>query len=475
MYKNRNYFLSIYCLLNSLLFSSLIQSQGNYRLENYGNRSILLNGNVTGSVEDLGLTYYNPSRLAMLENPSFSITAKAYELSNINFNDALGSGENISSSSFRALPSMISGTFKIKSLPKDKFAYSFISKSRQNFNFTAKTGLLEGEFVNNIPGAEKFLGKSNLIDNIEDEWFGVTWARKVTDNFSIGISSFASLYKMAGEANTIYAAESNQNIVATYVNNLNFVQRNYSLFFKIGGSLEVKNLSLGVNFHLPNISLYNNASFNSEAFLSGLGSGQDFFNIKNFSDLQNSRKTPFGISFGGGLKLKKNTIHFNVEWFDGVKKYERISIPETLNNSNNTQVEFNEQLKSVLNFGLGLEFFISDRINFYGSFSSDFLADVESPNLFDVINQTNEIINYKSNYWHYSAGFDFDLKWGKFILGSVYSTTSSSFIQPINFPNNQNSLKQTSLSIKRWRFIIGVELPLFQLLSKKIKSEIQIK
>jgi len=35
----------------------VVFSQDNYRIENFGNRSLLLSGNVTGSVEDLGSTY----------------------------------------------------------------------------------------------------------------------------------------------------------------------------------------------------------------------------------------------------------------------------------------------------------------------------------------------------------------------------------------------------------------------------------
>ena len=68
---------------------SFIFSQENYRIESFGNRSILLSGNITGSVEDLGLTYYNPARLALLKTPTFSINAKAYEFNLITLKNAI--------------------------------------------------------------------------------------------------------------------------------------------------------------------------------------------------------------------------------------------------------------------------------------------------------------------------------------------------------------------------------------------------
>ena len=57
--------------------------QGNCKFENYGNRSILLSENVTGSVEDFGLTHYNPARLTEIENIAFAINARAYELTSL--------------------------------------------------------------------------------------------------------------------------------------------------------------------------------------------------------------------------------------------------------------------------------------------------------------------------------------------------------------------------------------------------------
>ena len=69
-----NFLLSLFVLI--ICFVIQVKSQTNYKYENFGNRSILLNGNVTGSVDDLGATYYNPARLALIEDPVFAINAK---------------------------------------------------------------------------------------------------------------------------------------------------------------------------------------------------------------------------------------------------------------------------------------------------------------------------------------------------------------------------------------------------------------
>ena len=79
------------------LVPSFIKAQGYYNDENFGNRSILLSGNVTGSVDDLGLTYYNPARLAIIEEPNFTISARAYQLGSVKVENVFGRNQKLAS------------------------------------------------------------------------------------------------------------------------------------------------------------------------------------------------------------------------------------------------------------------------------------------------------------------------------------------------------------------------------------------
>ena len=108
-------------LVQLLFFSNETYGQSNYKFENFGNRSILLNGNVTGSVDDLGAVYYNPARLALVEDPIFSINAKIYQLTNIKVDNITIDGNSLSSSDFDGLPGMIAGTFKLIFLEGHQF------------------------------------------------------------------------------------------------------------------------------------------------------------------------------------------------------------------------------------------------------------------------------------------------------------------------------------------------------------------
>jgi len=60
----------------------------------------LLSGNVTGSVEDLGLVYFNPARIALVEKPAFTINAKVYQFSSVNLKNVFGSNDKVGDSNF---------------------------------------------------------------------------------------------------------------------------------------------------------------------------------------------------------------------------------------------------------------------------------------------------------------------------------------------------------------------------------------
>ncbi len=77
-------------LLLPLFSASLAFSQGgHYWSEQYGTRSILMSGSVIGGTEDLGAVYYNPGRLALIENAAFLLSANLYELSTLKLIDAV--------------------------------------------------------------------------------------------------------------------------------------------------------------------------------------------------------------------------------------------------------------------------------------------------------------------------------------------------------------------------------------------------
>lgn len=449
-----------YILLLFFLGITHLQAQRNYKFENFGNRSILLNGNVTGSVDDLGATYYNPARLALVEDPVFSINAKIYQLTDLRIDNITVDGQDVSSSEFDGIPSMVAGTFKLKFLEGHQFAYSLFSRNRSNLSINYNTTLIDGEELDD-PFPYSYIGTTYLTNDLREYWYGVSWAKSIKPSFSIGASLFFSTYKFKGGLNQQFNSINEEGEISTYQNNSSFQQKSSGFFLKVGAAWVLPKVDLGVNLDLPYIEIKGDGRYKYEEYFSS-NEFDDVFTFNDFRDLDAKRKYPLGVSFGAGFPLKKHKIHVSTGWYASVGNYSKIDVPplESETEENLEPIYFNEELKSIVNFGVGAEIFITEKLNAYGSFSTDFSPYISTASIFDAANQSGENINVETNYSHYALGINVTHKWANFILGSVYSRGNTGFTRPINIPGNTDVFtdQNSKIILNRWRFLIGIEV-----------------
>ncbi len=435
--------------------------QGYYNLENFGNRSLLLSGNVTGSVEDLGLTYYNPARIALVDNPVFSINAKAYQYTNINIKNVFGRDQKLGDSNFNEVPSLVAGTFKIEKWENHHFAYAFISKLRtsSSINFTKDIG--KEELDDEFEDIERFTTTLNLENRETDEWIGATWGTKIRDNLSIGVSAFASIYNYKNKFDLKYALLDINQSVDSYNNEIFVRQSSYGLFWKVGLAWKLKKFDLGLNIDLPYLEVYKRGRFRFQEILAG--TDDDIFKFVDFKDIDSKRKEPLGISIGASFPFKKNKIHMKIDWHGGLNEYDRLVIPQVLDVTEG--VFFKEERRAVVNFGIGGEFYLDEKWSLYGSFSTDFSPLRENLNIFDVSGNEDSDTTFDANFFHFAFGVDLKLKKVHLITGITYATGSDKFDQPIGFSDPNMQLPEnedfSKITTTRWRFIVGLEIPIF--------------
>ncbi len=448
-----------------LFLPLLAIGQGYYNSENFGNRSLLLSGNVTGSVDDLGLTYYNPARIALLESPAFSINAKAYQISSLSLKNVFGRDSKLSDSRFEGVPSLLAGTFNIDKWENHHFAYAFLSKQRGRVNINARRLVDEEDFVDEIEGAEEFVSKFNLDNTETDEWFGLTWGTKIRDNFSIGVSTFVSVYNFKGKYDLRLAVLDENDNVSFYNNYVNYGQTSYGIFWKIGMAWKLKGFDLGLNVDLPYVEVVKSGKFNYAEILAS-NDGSDIFEYGEAKDLDTKRKEPYRNIIWSRYTLEEKHIHLKVDWHGAVSEYDRLVIPPfDLGNGETDEFKFTEELKSVINFGLGAEVYLSDRVNLFASFSTDSSPLVTSANIFDLVGDPDTDITLTADFMHYGLGVDLKFSKARITIGSTYSTASGDFDRPIDFPDpegNAPSLNDdpSEFVVTRWRFIVGLEFPI---------------
>jgi hypothetical protein len=452
-----------------LLLPFLTRAQGYYNQENFGNKSLLLSGNVTGSVDDLGLTYYNPARIALIEEPVFSINAKAYQLSSLSLKNVFGSNNRVSDSKFEGVPSLLAGTFKIDKWEKHHFAYAFLSKLRNQLDIQVRRETTEGGVVDEDEDLERLASALNLNNKETDEWFGMSWGMKIRDNLSVGASAFVSVYNFRGKYDFRLSTLDQVGDVNIYDNVFNFGQTSYGMFWKVGLAWKLKNLDLGLNIDLPYLEVIKSGKFNYSEYLSGFGEGDDIYEFIDFRSLDSKRKEPFAISFGAGIPWKKNTIHLKADWHGAISEYDRLVIPVIDDGTGEPrEFRFREELKSVINFGLGLEFFLNDKMNLFASFSTDFSPIETNATIFDLIGDSERDTNIdEADFMHYGLGLDFKFKRVNITVGTTYSSAKDLFETPVDFPDPGKpdpppvNEDPSEIKLTRWRFIVGLEFPIF--------------
>lgn len=449
--------------ISLFFFANAYTQNGNHNFNNFGNKSILLSGNVTGSVEDLAVSYYNPARLTEVENNSFSVNAKVYQLSRVRLKEAVGNGATFRDSEFKGVPSMIAGTFKVKN---QKFAYTLMSKSAHetDLNYTTKTTVKD--ILNEFAGTEKYSGEIGIKSKFTEEWLGLSWANSITSRFSFGVSVFASIFNDQGESVFDYTIEHSQNRLATYKNIAGFEQTSYGIFIRSGINYALEKASIGVTISLPHIGVWNDGEFNYKDVVAGISSDKDHLVTNKNNNLKAARRTPFSIAIGSGIMAGKHKLHLNSSFYTGVKNYNRIKIPSfEQTDGKEIAFQFKESLKPVFNFGLGAEIFITRYLNGYLSFSTDYSGYENNANLFDLNSLSKKDTNFSQDFYHFGSGFELKLQSIQLILGSTYTRSSSSFSKPISSESDLGK-ESSYLNFQQWQFIVGLEIPVF---GKKIK------
>jgi hypothetical protein len=454
-----------FTLLVLLITAHLFAQRGNYKFNNYGNSSILLSGNVTGSVKDIALTYYNPARLTELESTKFSFNAQAYEFSALKLNHLAGDQTTASDNNFNGIPSIAGGTFNLFGT---RFAYSVMSKTKIDISINYLSNF-DDEDLDVSQNSSEAIAKAKFTTRIKDEWFGLTWAKDLNEKLSLGISAFASIYKDRGDTAINIGNQNSDGSVDFYNNDNSYNLESYGLFFKIGANYHFSKFDIGLNVNIPYLEVYQKGKYNYTKVVAGIASEKDQLFNYIFRDLQTQRKEPLGVSVGAGIPFGKSKVHLNVDYIAGLSSYNRISIPSfDAGHEELLAVLFEEKRRGIVNFGAGIQMYINERFSSFVSFSTDYNSLKTSGSFFDLSDNGEVNNDFNENFTHLGAGIDWTLKWGSVSLGATYTTGASKLDRSLASIEANNDL--VNVKYHRWQLIAGIEIPF---LNNKISGVIK--
>jgi len=147
----------------------------------------------------------------------------------------------------------------------------------------------------------------------------------------------------------------------------------------------------------------------------------------------------------------------SAEWYDAVATFSVLDTEPFLSQGSGETLtnDLTHELKSVTNYGFGVDFFSSESLILSGSFVTDFSARIPET-------ETNLTVSTWDIY-HISGGSTFKVGNSDLTLGLEYAFGSKEIDQQVDITdpgNNENAdiVKKSEVTIQRIKLLIGFEL-----------------
>lgn len=346
----------------------------------YGTRATLLGGAVIGSVLDLSGTYYNPGGMSLIKNPETLMAAKVIQSPHLSLVGTDSESVPFNSANLGPAPSLIAGTFKFRGLGKHWFGYSYLSRQDLKLGVSvSSTGTRD--ILPDAPGLEKYVTQFRLEEKMSEPWFGLTWSYKVRKNVGIGVTQYIAVRTHRASMQTLVEALDSENRVAMALGARQFYYQSCRILWKVGLAADFKEATMGLTLTTPGLSLSGTGSTGVNSTVAALdmdgdGVGDDFL-AADYRDRQPvAFRTPFSLAAGMTFKLQKFRVYWSAEWFARVRPYTVIDAAEFVAQTTGEMLstDVTQELASVLNMGIGLDWVYSPRFKGYASFNTDYSA-----------------------------------------------------------------------------------------------------
>lgn len=403
-----------FIFLVTIMLSSIYAQDSHYWNLQYGAKSTLLGGAVIGSVTDLSATYYNPGAVSLFNDPKVILSAKVYQYEGITVVNGAGKNKDLDYSSISPSPTFFAFDINIDTTGRNKLAFSILTRQSMNFDFeTRQIGI-----DNNLTGLNNSFtaGGLSMTQNFDEIWGGVTYSYKLSDIVGLGATAYVAYRNQTYTLQTIVEGLDSINQIASFTAFRNLKFNNYRALLKTGVGVNLNPLTFGLTITTPSLSILGNGTYGYHNFINNPDDPTQNVYESNYQDeLKSNYQTSWAIGFGAAYWSKSLSIHISAEWYDAVKKYEPLTLNPLYSQSANEYFtkEITQQLKSVINAGIGVDYKLNDKVSVAGSFNTDFSA-----------NDTNAETNISLSRWdiyHISGGSYFKIGSSEITLGLSYS------------------------------------------------------
>jgi len=447
--------------LFTLAAEPVLAQDAQYWDNQYGTGAQLLGGVVVGTPGDLSATFYNPGWIGMNTQPAILLTTKALEYYNLTIKNALGEGFDPSSSSVGTSPGFIAGRFSRKNPGDLTVAYSYIERTR--FEFNASGIRVDDDSTPPPDGSFWFSGEAFDNNKTSESWVGATLSRQVSDHLSWGVTPYIAYRSQNRRFQAMgQALDANEQFYHAYrVDDFRFWH--IRLLAKLGLALDYSPLTMGITLTTPSLGLFGDGSIYYNRSSSGFTNPEDgwtdpYLAVNHQEDLNPDYRSPLSLAVGASYRMRQTTIHFTAEYFASQAPISILPADPFTSQATGETLEFNTvyDMRAVLNFGFGAEHKFTDTFTLYGGFRSDYS--------FLNPDSATQLVMAEWDLWHVSVGAAFDFLDIEFTTGLDLSFGNGTTERIMNFNRDGDSdvigdFGTSGVRYRKIKLILGFNLP----------------
>tara|TARA_R110002050_G_scaffold297339_2_gene458667 strand:+ start:78530 stop:79987 length:1458 start_codon:yes stop_codon:yes gene_type:complete len=434
----------LFLLVFTLAIHGYVNGQfSRYWNESFSTKAALLSGAVVGGYSDETSIYYNPSILNDSNMNSLSFSNGLMKIDLVRYENAMGDGLGVSNWE----SSVASGFLSVGLYPKDNLGLiwkaAVFNKSKFDNSFKGEFRSEDDIFLQ-APGKEKYYGSISSRTEYNDYWYGVGISKRNKGKFTIGASFFlrySSLRYNASKRVEVAPYDSNSILENVSLNNISEEFRGYvwRATMKLGLNYKLnKQIKLGLVITTPSIAVVGSADVHSNISYLNIVSKKlaqflpDVIADEAIASADFNIKDPLSLALGIDYTFQKTRWNVTLEWFSKLKPYRLIDgRTGEKANTNTANIVIPEDFLSykaggngLLNLAVGLEVFTKNDRSWLFGVKTDF--DALNNFNYEDLESLNTLVNAKTDYYHISAGKNFQFLNYDVLLGLEYSLSRAS-------------------------------------------------
>jgi hypothetical protein len=401
----------------------------------YGPVGQLTEGTLVGGVGDLSAVYYNPGALALLDRSRFVVNLTSVEFATIDVPDAAGQDLDFDQFVFDIVPAMIAFKIGGDEGAKDHFAVAVLSRHDSDWDI----GYSDADVGPSTSGSA---GYGRFRQRVLEYWMGGTWSHRLGDRLSIGLSPFVG-YRAQRNRRSVAAGQLSDGTVSSLLVAAESEYNHLRVLAKAGIAWRPGRFELGATVTAPGFKAWSTGKSTFNATVAGVAS-TPLLSASSQRDLPATYEAPWSVAGGATWRTSLTAVHATVEWFSSVDTYDILELEPApvAGSSASIPLSFQGAAESVVNFGVGVERRLGDRLVLYGGAARNHSAHVPERDTFAAWDLTDV-----------TAGFTFDTSRARIAFGAGYAWGSGEVTQVIAPPDQPRPTRPADFS--RWTFSVG--------------------